>query len=665
MDRRSWLWRRKSSEKSPSGETDSSAGSVSSHSERCSDDQALSNPNVQSPEVTSKAVPGNEDFSDTVKTLSDKLSEALLNIRAKEDLVKQHAKVAEEAVSGWEKAETEVLTLKRQVEVLTQKNSVLDERVGHLDGALKECLRQLRQAREEQEQKIHEAIAKRSSEWESMKSSLENQLNDLQTQLQTAETEALTSTFPDLCIKLETAEKENCLLKNELLSRDEELKIRTTERDLSTRAAETASKQNLENIKKVTKLEAEYRRLKMLTRRASQVNDHRSVTASSVYVESFTDSQSDSGERLSLTDTDACKLIGKETNDCEPGQSNPWASALIAELDQFKSGKTLGRNFMSPSDEIDLMDDFLEMERLAALSGAEKGRSGEPGGHVEEYSLKAELDTLTSRTAELEAKLEKMEEEKVKLTMILTECQDQLRASTDKLEESEVKLIELKSQLAIANQARRSAETEHDASKVVLKNSTEDLEKAEVCIVQLQTQLAITNDAKTMAENEVQATNEKLLKSAAHADELEVKIIDICNQLAIANKEKSESESELHAINKKKEAAESRVKVLELELKSLHTKVCNLEDELLKERASSAEAVSYREKHENEILRMKLESQHQKSAMVGNFKFNQDRELAVAASKFAECQKTIASLGQQLSYLATMPDFLMDSEHSL
>lgn len=37
MDRRSWLWRRKSSEKSP-GETES-FGSVSSHSERFSDDQ--------------------------------------------------------------------------------------------------------------------------------------------------------------------------------------------------------------------------------------------------------------------------------------------------------------------------------------------------------------------------------------------------------------------------------------------------------------------------------------------------------------------------------------------------------------------------------------------------------------------------------------------------
>ncbi|KAJ0783765.1 hypothetical protein HanLR1_Chr01g0024171 [Helianthus annuus] len=41
MDRRSWLWRRKSSEKN-TGETESSGGSVSSHSERFSDDQVWS-----------------------------------------------------------------------------------------------------------------------------------------------------------------------------------------------------------------------------------------------------------------------------------------------------------------------------------------------------------------------------------------------------------------------------------------------------------------------------------------------------------------------------------------------------------------------------------------------------------------------------------------------
>ena len=54
----------------------------------------------QSLEVTSKAVPIDEEINDNVKSLTEKLSAALMNISAKEDLVKQHAKVAEEAVSG-------------------------------------------------------------------------------------------------------------------------------------------------------------------------------------------------------------------------------------------------------------------------------------------------------------------------------------------------------------------------------------------------------------------------------------------------------------------------------------------------------------------------------------------------------------------------------------
>lgn len=41
---------------------------------------------------------------------------------------------------------------------------------------------------------------------------------------------------------------------------------------------------------------------------------------------------------------------------------------------------------------------------------------------------------------------------------------------------------------------------------------------------------------------------------------------------------------------------------------------------------------------------------------------SQAKELALAASKFTECQKTIDSLGQQLNYIATLEDFLIDSE---
>lgn len=67
------------------------------------------NHNTQSPEVTSKSMASVEEVSDasskkeahdSVKRLTEKLSAALVNVSAKEDLVKQHAKVAEEAVAG-------------------------------------------------------------------------------------------------------------------------------------------------------------------------------------------------------------------------------------------------------------------------------------------------------------------------------------------------------------------------------------------------------------------------------------------------------------------------------------------------------------------------------------------------------------------------------------
>lgn len=41
----------------------------------------------------------------------------------------------------------------------------------------------------------------------------------------------------------------------------------------------------------------------------------------------------------------------------------------------------------------------------------------------------------------------------------------------------------------------------------------------------------------------------------------------------------------------------------------------------------------------------------------------QEEELASAASRFAECRKTIESLGLQLKSLATLEDFLLDSEN--
>lgn len=335
-------------------------------------------------------------------------------------------------ILGWEKAESEAVVFKQQLEDATKRNSALEDRILHLNGALKECVRQLRLVREEHDQKLNDVIAKKTHEWESTKSEQESQ----------AFTSKLMATEEKLVAtekRLEAAEKENSVLKLELLSRDEEIEIRIIERDLSTQAAEMASKQHLESIKKVARLEAECRKLKAMARKPS--NDNKSVTASSIYVESFTDSQSDSGERLLLLESDNHKMDGSEPNECM---------------------KALGRNLMVPSVDINLMEDFLEMERIAALPHIGNGPlSDQP--HEEESPLKADLEAMIYRTAELEEKLEKVEMEKMELEMDLSVCQDQVKKSNERRIEVEAKLVELRTQLSRERDARLASEAKIEA----------------------------------------------------------------------------------------------------------------------------------------------------------------------------------------------------------
>ncbi|KAK6923697.1 Filament-like plant protein [Dillenia turbinata] len=609
MDRRSWLWRRKSSEKSLA-DTESSAGSISSHSERFSDDHACPN-HTQSPEITSKASPVNEEFNDDVKILKDKLSVALLNISAKEDLVKQHAKVAEEAVSGWEKAESEVLILRQKLEALTQNKSVLEDRVAHLDGALRECMRQLRQAREEQEQKIQENILKKTNEWQSAKSELENQIADLTVQLQIAKGESVSPVTSDLLLKLEVAEEENSALKFRLLAQAEELEIRTLERDLSTRAAESASKQRLKSIKKVVKLEAECRRLKTINRKSSASNDNKSFTAS-VYAESITDNQSDTGDRLLALEVSSNKMSGLEANGLEACHSELWASALVPEFDQFKNGNKPGRSCIMHSGDINLMDDFLEMERLVALPERENC-SIKPG---------IVLNSVDLRTTELEEKLERMKIENEKLEKALTKCEDQLETSQRHLQEVQVKLVELETQLERTKVENKNLEMALAECQEYLETSQDHLQEGHIKLVELESQLACTKDLYKGAKRELESSNAE------------------------------------------KDVAESRIAAVEAELKIILKKVALLEEELEKEQALSGDNLAKCRKLEDELSSMKHQAQCNSAIANAELKIKQEKELAVAATKFAECQKTIASLGRQLKSLATLEDFLNYSEKS-
>ncbi|KAK7410595.1 hypothetical protein VNO78_01516 [Psophocarpus tetragonolobus] len=600
MEKNTLLWETK-----VSGETISS-GSSSSHSEKQPDEEhevlnEYAIGHKESPDVTSKAVTSSkhindksfihaqapevthtthsvkdslleedekgakdnivkdEDVTDGLRSMSEKLSAALVNVSAKEDLVKQHAKIAEEAIAGWEKAENEVRSLSTQVEALTLRNSTLEDRVTHLESALTECVRQLRQKREEQEQNIHDAVLKKTQELESAKTKLEKQLMELQSKSDASNTSSPSSIDFDMCQKVEYLEKENMALKHELQAQSEKLELRTIERDLSTQTAEMASKQHIESINKVVKLEAECRRLKNMACRAS-------IASSSFCGESLKDGQSDSGERTSAMEIDISRKSGSEPDMSELSCSDSWAYALIAELDQFKNEKY--KQIPSGSANIDLMDDFLEMERLAALpdtkneSFIKESVVAKKGIH-EESSTRHEFDITNRQTDELKEKVEKA-----------------------KAEEEEVKICLMKSESVI------------EASKLQMR-------EAETKLEELQRQLENAYQSKQVLENELLS--------------------------------------------------------MQAEAQSITAKVDVLEAEVDKEKAMSVEIANMCNELEEELERKKQEEKLGSiTSSYSEMKLKQE-DLALAAGKLAECQKTIASLGNQLSSLATLEDFLIDT----
>ncbi|PHT96806.1 Filament-like plant protein 6 [Capsicum chinense] len=237
-------------------------------------------------------------LEDEVKDLNEKLAVAQSEMTNKENLVKQYAKVAEEAVSGWEKAESEAAKLKNHLESVTLFKLTAEDRASHLDGALKlhldgalkECMRQIRNLKEEHEQKLHDVIQNKTKQFDKMKHEFEAKLANLDQQLlrSAAENSALSRSLQErssmviqlseekaqaeaeiemLKSNIESCEREINSLKYELQINSKELEIRIEEKNMSIRSAEVANKQHLEGVKKVAKLEAECRRLRGLVRK--------------------------------------------------------------------------------------------------------------------------------------------------------------------------------------------------------------------------------------------------------------------------------------------------------------------------------------------------------------------------------------------------------------
>ncbi|CAL9089047.1 unnamed protein product [Musa textilis] len=495
MDRRSWPWKKKSSEKVMTA-IDSSHSTLSNTGGNQVDQDV--NYTVNYVQISAESYAHVTELENQVNVLNEKLSATLIEMTAKDDLVKQHAKVAEEAVSGWEKAEAESSALKHQLESVTLLKLTAIERASHLESALKECMKQTRNVKEESEQKLHDVIFAKTKQWEKIKAELEAKLVAFEEELlkASAENAALSRSIQEcsdilmqvsdekmqadteievLKTNIDSCKKEINSLKYELHVTSKELEIRNEEKNMSTKSADAANKQHLEDVKKISKLEAECQRLRGLVRKKlpgpaalAQMKlevenlgcDHRETrmrhspaknpsphhkstptcdfASESIHTlqkenefltthlltieeetkmlrEALSKRNSElqaSRDMCAKTASELCSveaqmlalnqqkvsstpnidvssdttLTQNESNpssltsmsedgiDEEGNHSVPWATTLMSELSQFRKEKdTVKYKKIDNSNHLELMDDFLEMERFACLSTESNG----------------------------------------------------------------------------------------------------------------------------------------------------------------------------------------------------------------------------------------------------------------------------------------------------
>nr|KYP44926.1 Filament-like plant protein 7 [Cajanus cajan] len=360
MDQKTWLWRKKSSEK-----TIIAADSSDLTSKENEEVQAL--------------VADKEELEKDLKRLNNKLSSALSDCNSKDELVKKQTKVAQEAMAGWKKAEAEVLSMKHDLDEALQQRIVYEERVAHLDGALKECMQQLRFVREEQGQRIHDAVIKTSKEFEKERVSLEEQLSETSKKLAKAEIEnshlnksifarekliedlkrQLTQAEADhnaLMIRLESTEKDNASLKYEVRVLEKELEIRNEEREFNRRTADASHKQHLDSVKKIAKLESECQRLRLLVRKR--------LPGPAALAKMKNELSAVEEENKTLKES-----LNRKMNELQ--FSRVMLSRTASKLLQLESQieeSSKGHVTLEHPRNINLMDDFVEMEKLAVVS---------------------------------------------------------------------------------------------------------------------------------------------------------------------------------------------------------------------------------------------------------------------------------------------------------
>ncbi|XP_043712663.1 filament-like plant protein 4 [Telopea speciosissima] len=542
MDRRSWPWKKKSSDKTIEkiiSSSDSAGASLVSAGSPGNQENSKKVKYVQLSVESYTHFTGLEEqvkaleeevklledevkvSEDKLKTLNEDLTSAQSEMITKDNLVKQHAKVAEEAVSGWEKAEAEASALKHQLESVTLLKLTAEDRASHLDGALKECMRQIRNLKEEHELKLHEVVLTKTKQWDKIKHDFEAKIGDLKQELlrSSGENAALSRSLQErsnmlmkvseeksqaeaeielLKTNIQSCEKEINSFKYELHIVSKELEIRNEEKNMSMRSAEVATKQNLEGVKKIAKLEAECQRLRGLVRkklpgpaalaqmkhevenlgrdygeirprrspvrspsphlaplpefsldnvqqfhketefltarllameeetnmlkealakRNSELQTSRNMCAKTASMlrsleaqmqalnlqksspKSTTDMPIEGSSSQSASNPPSLTSMSEDGIDEDGSVVESWATALISELSQFKKERDAEKVIKADNPKhLELMDDFLEMERMACLSAEPNGAISTSAGLTNKVTENGDHSALADVT---------------------------------------------------------------------------------------------------------------------------------------------------------------------------------------------------------------------------------------------------------------------------
>ncbi|WCJ17736.1 hypothetical protein M5689_000133 [Euphorbia peplus] len=692
MDNKSWIWRKRSSEKTIV----------------ITDKFGISVKGIDDQEIQKLPMAKEVGSLKSVRSLNERLASVLLDSHQKDE---KQENLAQKDIAGQEKKE-EIIRLKEERDEGIKQDIVADAKLIHPDAGVKHWKEssEFEKAQKRLEEKLMETskrLADLAVENDNLNKVLvvkERLLEELHTHSSQTRAELKT-----LIARLDSIEKENAFLKYEFYMLEKELEVRNEELEYTRRSADASHRQQLESVRKMTMLESECQRLRVLIRKKlpgpaafipgrdpieqrrkpnpvrdlvlrdttsdrspevsvknidflieqlrSMEEENRTLKGilskknaelkSSRFMYSKTASILSQAEarksmnlaKRSLVPTELYPITGFDTCSDDGGSSSgSWANALMSELEQFKDAKVKslpGCKAIEVSD-ISLMDDFAEMERLAIVS------SQEISGMVNDIAGEKSFDWLQQV-----------------LNAILREQRVTKRNLTELLEDIKIALGYINHPYDISGEVDAFCVSREQSSGFQINVSSQN-DKIPVQTTSKQSNLEEESkrllDELNNMESERKDTGLRLdeienLMMQLQESKQSIEILKLELETTKASKGMIEDDIENQKLIN--EELDTQLTVSKAKLNEVLQKFTSLEAEL-EEKSSCCE--------ELEVTCLELQLQLESVARKDSFSYSnideraQTRngsEITAASLKLAECQETILNLGKQLKALAT------------